>query len=112
MEMRLRTLEGREIEVNVSGAPIINERGEIVGGVTSTRDVTAQRQAEKQRTDILRVVAHDLANPITALKAYLQTQQRSLERGQEFTFSPSLMTTMMQSITRMQRLLEDMRVVV
>ena len=112
LEMRLQTLDGREIEVSVSGAPIVNERGEIIGGVTATRDVTAQRQAEKQRTDILRVVAHDLASPVTALKMYLQTQQRSLERGQEYTPSPSLMTTMMQTIARMQRLMEDMRVVV
>jgi signal transduction histidine kinase len=112
MEMHLRTLDGREIEVNVSGAPIVNGRGEIIGGVTATRDVTAQRQAEKQRTDILRVVAHDLASPVGALKMYLQSQQRSLERGYEYTLDPNLVNTMLQSIARMQRLLEDMRVVV
>jgi PAS domain S-box-containing protein len=112
VEMRLRLQDGREIEVSISGAPIVNERGEIIGGVTATRDVTAQRQAEKQRTDILRVVAHDLASPVAALKMYLQSQQRYLERGQDCTPTPSMMTSMLQSIARMERLMEDMRVVV
>lgn len=111
-EMRVRMLDGREIELSISGAPIRNEQGEIIGGVTATRDVTAQRRAEKQHTDILRVVAHELANPVTALKMYLQTQQRNLEHGQDCTPTPSMMTSMMQSVARMERLMEDMRVVV
>ena len=112
VEMRLRTLDGRDIQVSVSGAPVVSEEGRITGGVTATRDVTAERELEKQRTDILRVVAHDLANPVAAVKMYLQSQQRSLSRGQPRPPDAELLATLTQAVTRMQRLLEDMRLVV
>ena len=112
VEMRLRTLDGREIQVSVSGAPVVSEEGRIIGGVTSTRDVTAERELERQRMDILRVVAHDLANPVAAVKMYLQSQQRSLHRGQPRPPDAELLATLTQAIARMQRLLEDMRMVI
>jgi PAS domain S-box-containing protein len=112
VEMRLRTLDGREIQVSVSGAPMVNEEGRIIGGVTSTRDVTAARELERQRTDILRVVAHDLANPVAAVKMYLQSQKRSLDRGRQHPPDAELLATLTQAVARMQRLLEDMRMVV
>ncbi|MGO8949972.1 MAG: PAS domain S-box protein, partial [Ktedonobacterales bacterium] len=112
VEMRLRTLNGREIQVSVSGAPVVNGEGRIIGGVTSTRDVTAERQLEQQRTDILRVVAHDLASPVAAIKMFLQLQQRSLDRGQPRPPNSELLATLTQSVGRMQRLLDDLRVVV
>ena len=123
VEMRLRTMDGRELQVSVSGAPVVNGEGQIIGGVTATRDVTAQRQAEQQRTNILRVVAHDLANPIAAVKLYLQTKQHSAEhgaeRGAEHGQSSSmsdqelvLIASMTQGSRRMQRLVEDMWVAV
>ncbi len=113
-EMRVRTLDGREIQVNVSGAPLRDEQGRIIGGVRAARDVTAQRQAERQRADILRVVAHDLANPIAAVSLYLQSTRRNFERR----LSPlppeaeyEMLGEMAAAVTRMQRLVEDMRVV-
>jgi PAS domain S-box-containing protein len=112
VDLRMRTLDGREIQVSVSGAPVANGEGQIIGGVTSARDVTRERQLERQRTDILRVVTHDLASPVTALKTYLQSQQRSLQRGQPRQPNSEMLAALIQSIARMERLLADMRVVV
>jgi PAS domain S-box-containing protein len=112
VELRMLTLDGREIQVSVSGSPVVNGEGQIIGGVTSARDVTSERQLEQQRMDILRVVVHDLASPVAALKMYLQLQKRSLDRGQPRPPNPELVTTLTQSIARMQRLLDDMRMVV
>ena len=46
MDMLAHTLDGREIELNVSGAPVRDAEGRIVGGVCVYRDVTARHQAE------------------------------------------------------------------
>jgi signal transduction histidine kinase len=91
---------------------VVNAEGQIIGGVTSTRDVTVERQLEQQRTDILRVVAHDLDSPVSAFKMYLQLQKRSLDRGQPRPPNAELIATLTQSVARMQRLLDDMRMVV
>lgn len=113
VEMSLRSLDGREIQVSVSGAPIFDQQGRIVGGVTAARDVTEQRRLEQQRMDIFSVVAHDLANPLAAIKMYLQMQQRSIEDGRPSRIpDPELVETIAHSVARMERLVSDMRTVV
>jgi signal transduction histidine kinase len=78
-----------------------------------TRDVTLQRRLEQQRMDIFRVVAHDLANPLAAIKLYLQLQQRMIERGHAPSApDPDVLATMVHEVVRMERLLSDMHAMV
>jgi PAS domain S-box-containing protein len=49
-DMRVRTLDGREIWVSTTGAPIRDADGKVTGTVLITRDVTARRQLEQQVT--------------------------------------------------------------
>ncbi|HEY1389346.1 MAG TPA: PAS domain S-box protein, partial [Ktedonobacterales bacterium] len=63
IEMLVTSAKGREMILQVSGAPLRDADGQLMGAVVVTRDVTLQRRLEQQRMDIFRVVAHDLANP-------------------------------------------------
>ncbi len=45
----MRRLDGRDVRINLSGAPLRDSEGHIVGGVQILRDVTARRQLD-QRT--------------------------------------------------------------
>jgi signal transduction histidine kinase len=45
------------------------------------RDVTAQRQFERQKEEFLATVAHDLKNPLTALGGFVQLLQGRAQRG-------------------------------
>jgi PAS domain S-box-containing protein len=113
VEMSLRTLDGRDLQLSVSGSPVLDQEGRIVGGVTASRDVTEQRRLEQERMDILRVVAHDLAGPLTAMKLHLQMQQRSLEHQHAPLLpDPALLESVAYAMVRMERLLGDMRVAV
>lgn len=110
VEMRIRTLDGRELIVQVSGAPVRDTAGQIIGAVSATRDITERRQLEQQQRDILRVVAHDLMNPITGVRLYLQTQERRLRKGQPpFVPDETLLGTLNANLTRMERLVNDLR---
>ena len=44
----VRTLDGREVELSVSGAPVRNHEGELIGALCVCRDVTERRQLEKR----------------------------------------------------------------
>ncbi len=44
----LHTLDGREVRVNIGGAPVRDARGRVIGGVLSLRDVTTQRRLEHE----------------------------------------------------------------
>jgi two-component system nitrate/nitrite sensor histidine kinase NarX len=48
MEGRLQTLDGREVWVSTTGAPMRTPDGQIAGTVMITRDVTARRALEQQ----------------------------------------------------------------
>ena len=112
VEMRIRTLDGRELIVQVSGAPVRDAAGHIIGAVSATRDITVSRQLEQQQRDILRVVAHDLMNPITGVRLYLQTQERRLRKGQPpFVPDDTLLGTLNANLTRMERLVNDLQAV-
>lgn len=49
----LRTLDGRDIVLNASGAPVRDTEGNIVGGVLIGRDVTQRRRLERQTREAL-----------------------------------------------------------
>ena len=68
MDCLTRTLDGREIYANVCGAPICDEKGEIIGAIAISRDVTARRQLERR--------THDALDALMAMaKVLVQTQE-------------------------------------
>ena len=44
----IRTLDGRDLELSVSGAPVRNTEGDLIGALCICRDVTERRQLEKR----------------------------------------------------------------
>lgn len=112
VELYQRSLDGRNLVVRISAAPVRNAQGEIVGVVLTTRDVTQQRQLEQQQRDILRVVAHDLLSPITGMRLYFATQERRLSQGlPPLVPDESLLRAMKANLTRMEYLVNDLRAV-
>ena len=96
-ELRLRALDGREIELNMSSAPLRDREGHLVGAVCVTHDMTernrlkrereaaradelAAREASRRMETFLAVAAHDLRSPLTATVGYLALAQRQSER--------------------------------
>lgn len=110
VELRQRARNGQELALRVSGAPVCDAEGRILGVVLTSHDVTEQRRLEQQRLTMMRVVAHDLAGPVAAVRLYLQTQQHRIEQGRPlFTPTDDLFTQMDHGLVRMQRLLNDLR---
>ncbi|HLG63021.1 MAG TPA: PAS domain-containing sensor histidine kinase [Ktedonosporobacter sp.] len=87
-DITLITLDQREMRVCISGAPLRNEYGQIIGAVANFRDVTEQRKLEQrtlalleaaQRMDeFLSIASHELRNPLTTINGNLQLAKRHL----------------------------------
>jgi PAS domain S-box-containing protein len=56
MDIRLRALDGRELQLNISGSPLRDQSGEINGGILIFRDVTGRRRLERRTQEALKAL--------------------------------------------------------
>jgi PAS domain S-box-containing protein len=72
VEFTFRNLHGREMRINLSGAPIRDQEGNIVGAINICRDVTERRKLEQRTQDALHAL-------LTMAEALVQLPQGSGE---------------------------------
>jgi len=48
-------------------APVLDERGGVIGQVIVLHDITEEKELEKMRDDLTRMIVHDLRSPLTAI---------------------------------------------
>jgi PAS domain S-box-containing protein len=97
-DMRLHTLDERELEVSASTAPLHNPAGQVVGAVLLLSDRTERNQLTREREEaragelalrevnqqldtFVAVAAHDLRQPVTAAKLVIAQSQRRVQRA-------------------------------
>ncbi|OCT14415.1 hypothetical protein A8709_26785 [Paenibacillus pectinilyticus] len=90
--VRLRK-DGQLIHVSLTKTPIKNEKGDIFGFAGITRDITERKQTEEllRKSDKLSVagqlaagLAHEIRNPLTSLRGFLQLLQHDLKGKQHY----------------------------
>jgi PAS domain S-box-containing protein len=106
IDLVVRTPTERQLHLNLSGAPIRGSDGAIVGAVESLRDVTANREAEQERSKTLSLVAHELRTPLTAIKLSLDLSLRRLQR--HIPIEPSAFTVALTSCMQLERMVTDL----
>jgi len=96
-DIRMRVLDGREIEINASSAPLRDREGHLVGAVCVIHDQTERRRLEREREEaranelatrevnrrmeqFLATAAHDTRTPLTATLGYVELAQRQFQR--------------------------------
>lgn len=102
--------DGHDVPVNVTNIPIIVD-GEIVGVYGIAKDLTEQKQSEEMilRSEKLSVVgelsasiAHEIRNPLTSLKGFLQLLKASLD------VVPSYYDIMTDEISRIESITSEL----
>jgi PAS domain S-box-containing protein len=68
--VRQRWPERREFQA--SSAPVRDERGTFLGRLYVFRDVTAERQVDRLKTELVSMVSHELRTPLTSILGYLE----------------------------------------
>lgn len=62
---------GKQFPLNISLTPLRNAGAEAYGAVAVFRDVTQERQQEKQRSDFISTASHEMRTPVAAIEGYL-----------------------------------------
>ncbi len=105
-DLHMRALDGREIILNATGAPVRDANGVIVSAVVVYRDVTAQRQAAREQEQMVHVVSHELNTPLTSLKTRAQFMRRHMQRG--LVLTDAEFALLEGDIDRLARLVTDL----
>jgi signal transduction histidine kinase len=96
-DIRMRALDGREIELTCSTAPLRDREGHLVGAVSGLHDQTERNRLEREREaaradelaaretsrrleEFMAVAAHDLRSPLTATVGFLGLVQRQTDK--------------------------------
>lgn len=106
VDLWLSKPDGRDLYFNVSGAPVRGVNGEVIGAVVSLRDVTAEREAEQDRSRTLSLVAHELRTPLTAIKLSMDVSIRRLKRN--MAIEPSTLDLAVSSCLQLERMVSDL----
>jgi len=77
-ELRLHRADGREVPILASGSPICDAAGNTTGAVVLLEDLTSIKDVERQREEWTAVVAHDLRQPLTLIRATSDLLMRQL----------------------------------
>lgn len=94
VDVILRALDGREVQISVSGAPVRDEEG-IAGAAIVLRDVTERRRLERRTHDaldavreanrrmdeFLSIASHELKTPLTTIKGNIQLAELRARRA-------------------------------
>ena len=74
---KIRRRDGRIIPVAKAVAPLLDEQGNVTGAVGAFWDLSREEEAELEREDFLRLVAHQLRSPLTGLLSALELLEQS-----------------------------------
>lgn len=106
LDVTIRISEEKELELSISGGPVTGEHGKITGAVETVRDMTAQRQSDRERIRALSFVAHELRTPLTSIKLSLDVAIHRFAK--HVPIEPPALAVALDGIRQIERMVEDL----
>ena len=99
---------GRAVWISASAGPIFTGQGRITGAILSLTDITVLHELQQRQEDFLRIVSHDLRNPLTIIQGHTQVLADSLyDAGIDGDMRAGL-EAIQRSATRMNAMIQDL----
>jgi PAS domain S-box-containing protein len=101
-ELSTTRKSGRHYDVLLTITPLRNQLGEIMGYVTSQRDITQYKELERLKDQFILEVSHELRTPVTNMGLFAEL----LERGKPEK-KAEYMHVLKTEISQLMRMIED-----
>jgi PAS domain S-box-containing protein len=101
-EARVQRPDGSERMVEARADFLVHE-GRRVAMISAIRDITERKRLERAQHDFVAMASHDLASPLTVVRARAQLLQRRQ------TYDEASVAAILEQTTRMERLIADLR---
>ncbi|UCD40851.1 MAG: PAS domain S-box protein [Chloroflexota bacterium] len=93
---------GRHYDVLLTITPLRNQQGEIMGYVSSQRDITQYKELERLKDQFILEVSHELRTPVTNMGLFAELLERGKpEKKEEY------MRVLKTEISQLMRMIED-----
>jgi signal transduction histidine kinase len=83
-------LDGREVSVGITYAPLWGADGQLLSLIANVRDITRFREAEEIKSTFVSVISHELKTPVALIKGYAGTLRRKDAHWDAETLDESL----------------------
>ncbi|MGC8800491.1 MAG: ATP-binding protein [Chloroflexus sp.] len=103
-----RKPDGSERFFSFTGAPAINEQGEVEGAVITLRDITANQKVQRAKDEFLAVAAHELRSPLAAVRSYADLLLRREQQREGDARDLHGLTILTQQVSHMLRLVDNL----
>jgi len=111
MEVIFTRPDGHRVNLLFGGSPVRDEAGNIILAVVVWRDITAFRELERRREELVNIVAHDIRTPVSVIMGQAQLIQRFAEdtdsvrkRAEAIVISTRRMNTMISDLVDSARM--------
>lgn len=101
-EARIRMPSGRETWIRGHAAPITGDDGNVSCAITTFSDISARKEAERQRDLFLGVLGHDLRNPLGVVRMSADLLRHTGGTGER------PLARIGSAVTRMERLINQL----
>jgi PAS domain S-box-containing protein len=99
----IRRADGVRLSVSVTSTPLQDASGAETGRVIVVRDVSAEMQAERMKSEFLSNVSHELRTPLTPIKGYTEILRRKNFPREK---AASFLDGILESTARLERIVE------
>ncbi len=69
--LSLMTKGGHKIPLTMTVSPILDANGAISGGIALFRDITLEKEVERQRNEFISTASHEMRTPVAAIEGYI-----------------------------------------
>lgn len=97
---------GDLIPLNVSCAPLFDDKQEMVGAVEVFNDVSREVEVDRMKSEMCSVVAHELRTPLTSMRGYLEMVAEG-EVGEVNDEQREFLGIVQSNVDRLQELVSD-----
>lgn len=79
-QMCLTRADGSEFTALANVAPLYDREGHIIGGIVVFQDITALKEIDRLKDELISIISHELRNPLTAIRGRAQLMLRVARR--------------------------------
>lgn len=108
IELLARHVDGTDVPVLASAAPVREPDGTIVAVVAVFRDIAELKQASQMKDEFVSVVSHELRSPLTPIRGFVQLVAKELDREGGHDSQVQRLRSLNGHVDRMTRLVDDL----